>query len=107
MAKHTKKVGIVGKYGTCYGASFRKMVKKMEISQHAKYTCSFCGKTKMKRWAGGIWHCGSCMKIVPGGAWTYNNTSAVTVKSTIRKLKELKNQYNLLPIKYLYPIVQQ
>ncbi|VDO80990.1 unnamed protein product [Haemonchus placei] len=30
MAKRTKKVGIVGKYGTRYGASLRKMVKKME-----------------------------------------------------------------------------
>ncbi|MGH0121074.1 UNVERIFIED_CONTAM: hypothetical protein FKN15_069277 [Acipenser sinensis] len=71
MAKRTKKVGIVGKYGTRYGASLRKMVKKIEISQHAKYTCSFCGKTKMKRKAVGIWSCGSCMKIVAGGAWTY------------------------------------
>ncbi|XP_075431621.1 large ribosomal subunit protein eL43 isoform X1 [Ascaphus truei] len=92
MAKRTKKVGIVGKYGTRYGASLRKMVKKIEISQHAKYTCSFCGKTKMKRKAVGIWHCGSCMKIVAGGAWTYNTTSAVTVKSAIRRLKELKDQ---------------
>uniref|UniRef100_A0A671YLE0 Zgc:171772 n=1 Tax=Sparus aurata TaxID=8175 RepID=A0A671YLE0_SPAAU len=47
------------------------MVKKIEISQHAKYTCSFCGKTKMKRRAVGIWHCGSCKKTVAGGAWTY------------------------------------
>uniref|UniRef100_A0A8I5NDT4 60S ribosomal protein L37a n=2 Tax=Papio anubis TaxID=9555 RepID=A0A8I5NDT4_PAPAN len=73
MAKRTKKVGIVGKYGTRYGASLRKMVKKIEISQHAKYTCSFCGKTKMKRRAVGIWHCGSCMKTVAGGAWTYKS----------------------------------
>ncbi|RLW04948.1 hypothetical protein DV515_00005593 [Chloebia gouldiae] len=92
QAKRTKKVGIVGKYGTRYGASLRKMVKKIEISQHAKYTCSFCGKTKMKRKAVGIWHCGSCMKTVAGGAWTYNTTSAVTVKSAIRRLKELKDQ---------------
>uniref|UniRef100_A0A7N8XKB8 Large ribosomal subunit protein eL43 n=4 Tax=Percomorphaceae TaxID=1489872 RepID=A0A7N8XKB8_9TELE len=92
QAKRTKKVGIVGKYGTRYGASLRKMVKKIEISQHAKYTCSFCGKTKMKRRAVGIWHCGSCKKTVAGGAWTYNTTSAVTVKSAIRRLKELKDQ---------------
>nr|XP_023394479.1 putative 60S ribosomal protein L37a [Loxodonta africana] len=91
-ANRTKKVGIVGKYRTRYGASLRKMVKKIEISQHAKYTCSFCGKTKMKRRAVGIWHCGSCMKTVAGGAWTYNTTSAVTVKSPIRRLKELKEQ---------------
>lgn len=44
QAKRTKKVGITGKYGTRYGASLRKMVKKMEVTQHSKYTCSFCGK---------------------------------------------------------------
>ncbi|XP_057593736.1 60S ribosomal protein L37a-like [Hippopotamus amphibius kiboko] len=92
MAKHTKKIGIMGKYRTCYGASLRKMVKKTEISQHAKYTCSFCGKSKMKRRAEGIWHCGSCMKMVAGGTWTYNTTSAITVKFAIRRLKELKDQ---------------
>ncbi|CAD7689521.1 unnamed protein product [Nyctereutes procyonoides] len=80
IAKCTKKVRIVGKYRIRYGASLRKM-----------YTCSFCGKTKMKRRAVGIWHCGSCMKTIASGAWTYNTTSAVTVKSAIR-LKELKDQ---------------
>ncbi|XP_040591271.1 60S ribosomal protein L37a-like [Mesocricetus auratus] len=89
MAKRTK---IVGKYRTRYGASLQKMVKKIEISQHAKYTCSFCGKTKMKRGAVGIWHCGSCMKTVAVGSWTYNTASAVTVKSAIRRLKKLKDQ---------------
>ncbi|XP_029082865.1 putative 60S ribosomal protein L37a [Monodon monoceros] len=92
MAKRTKKVRMVGKYGTHYGASFRKRVKKIEISQHAKYTCSFCGKPKMKRRAVGIWHCGSCMKTVAGGAWTYNTISAATVKSAIRRVKELNAQ---------------
>merc|ERR1712172_327262 len=48
-----KKVGITGKYGTRYGASLRKTVKKMEISQHSKYTCTFCGKDKMRRQATG------------------------------------------------------
>lgn len=47
QAKRTKKVGITGKYGTRYGASLRKMVKKMEITQHSKYTCSFCGKVNL------------------------------------------------------------
>ncbi|KAL1775212.1 60S ribosomal protein L37a, partial [Sigmodon hispidus] len=86
------KVGIFGKYGTHYGASLWKMMKKIEISQHAKYTCSFCGKTKIKRRAVGIWHCAYCMKTVTDGAWTYNTTSPVTVKSAIRRLKELKDQ---------------
>ncbi|XP_027945207.1 60S ribosomal protein L37a-like [Eumetopias jubatus] len=93
MAKHTKKVRIVGKYGTRQGASLKKMVKKMVMSQHAKYTCSFCGKTKMKRRAVGIWHCGSCMKTITGGAWTNSTTtSAFPVKPAIRRLKDLKGQ---------------
>ncbi|XP_057592955.1 60S ribosomal protein L37a-like [Hippopotamus amphibius kiboko] len=88
VAKRTTKVGIVDKYG----ASLRKMVKKIEISQHTKYTYSFCGKTNMKRQAVGIWHCGFCIKTVADGAWTYNTTSAITVKSAIRRLKDLKDQ---------------
>ncbi|XP_051025201.1 60S ribosomal protein L37a-like [Acomys russatus] len=92
MAKCTKKVGIAGKYGTRSGVSLWKTVKTTEISQHAKYTCSFCGKTKMKRRAVGIWHCGPCMKTVASGAWASNTTSAITVKSAIRRLKELKDQ---------------
>ena len=31
MSKRTKKVGITGKYGTRYGASLRKQVKKIEV----------------------------------------------------------------------------
>lgn len=36
MGKRTKKVGITGKYGTRYGASLRKLVRKIEVTQHAK-----------------------------------------------------------------------
>jgi large subunit ribosomal protein L37Ae len=49
MARRTKKQGIVGKYGTRYGGSLRKIVKKYEISQHAKYNCQFCGKDQVRR----------------------------------------------------------
>ncbi|KAM5291268.1 large ribosomal subunit protein eL43-like [Glossophaga mutica] len=92
MAKRNKKVGIIGEYVACCGTSLRKMVKKIDISQHAKYTSSFCGKTKMKSQAVGIWHRGSCMKMVTCCAWTYNTNSAIIVKSAIRRLKGLKDQ---------------
>lgn len=35
---------VCGKYGTRYGASLRKQIKRVEISQHARYVCPFCGK---------------------------------------------------------------
>ncbi|KAK3718150.1 60S ribosomal protein L43 [Vermiconidia calcicola] len=63
MTKRTKKVGITGKYGTRYGASLRKQVKKIEISQHSRYTCTFCGKTTVRRHSVGIWNCKGCHKV--------------------------------------------
>mmetsp|Transcript_8302 Transcript_8302/g.21284 ORF Transcript_8302/g.21284 Transcript_8302/m.21284 type:complete len:93 (+) Transcript_8302:78-356(+) len=88
MSKRTKKVGIVGKYGTRYGSSLRKQVKKMEISQHSKYTCIFCGKKSMKRTAVGIWQCKSCKRSYAGGAYSLHTGGAVTIRSTIRRLRE-------------------
>ncbi|KAG1811513.1 putative RPL43B-60S large subunit ribosomal protein [Suillus subaureus] len=91
MTKRTRKVGVTGKYGTRYGASLRKQVKKMEITQHARYTCTFCGKVSERsdRTAVGIWHCNSCKKTIAGGAWTVSTTAAATVRSTVRRLREL------------------
>merc|ERR1712072_677590 len=67
--------------GTRYGASLRKTVKKMEISQHSKYTCTFCGKDKMRRQATGIWWCNdkNCRIQVAGGAYTYTTTAAASI----------------------------
>eukprot|EP01122_Echinamoeba_exundans_P007102 TRINITY_DN210_c0_g1_i1.p2 TRINITY_DN210_c0_g1~~TRINITY_DN210_c0_g1_i1.p2 ORF type:complete len:108 (-),score=21.65 TRINITY_DN210_c0_g1_i1:90-368(-) len=90
MGKRTQKVGIVGKYGTRYGASLRKQVKKIEVTQHAKYTCQFCGKDTVKRVATGVWSCGRCQKVIAGGAYVPATTAAVAVRSTIRRLRELQ-----------------
>ena len=89
MAKRTKKQGVVGKYGTRYGASLRKVAKKFEISQRAKYTCTFCGKDSVKRESVGIWKCKGCSKVLAGGAWTVTTIAATTVRSTIRRLREI------------------
>ncbi|KAF4783325.1 60S ribosomal protein L43 [Colletotrichum paranaense] len=89
MAKRTKKVGVTGKYGTRYGASLRKQVKKMEISQHAKYTCTFCGKPTVKRHSTGIWNCRGCNKTVAGGAYTVATPAAAAMRSTLRRLREI------------------
>mmetsp|Transcript_7677 Transcript_7677/g.11546 ORF Transcript_7677/g.11546 Transcript_7677/m.11546 type:complete len:95 (+) Transcript_7677:50-334(+) len=87
MGKRTKKVGICGKYGTRYGASLRKSIKKIEIAQHSKYNCVFCGKDAVKRTVVGIWKCSGCKKILAGGAYTLNTSAAATVRSTIARLR--------------------
>lgn len=79
---------MVAKYGTRYGASLRKQIKKIEITQHSKYTCSFCGKDCVKREVVGIWKCKACKKTVAGGAYVLSTASAATVRSTIRRLRE-------------------
>ncbi|CDI82576.1 ribosomal protein L37a, putative, partial [Eimeria acervulina] len=102
-------VGVVGKYGTRYGASLRKVMKKVELQQHAKYTCPFCGKglqlcvfilkcneercihislLSVKRQAVGIWHCRGCSKTMTGGAWTLQTAAAATVRSTVARLRK-------------------
>jgi hypothetical protein len=49
----------------------------------------FCGKDSVKREATGIWKCRGCKKVVAGGAWTFSTPSATTVRSTIRRLREV------------------
>lgn len=109
--KRTKKVGITGKYGVRYGSSLRRQCRKLETQAHAKYDCSFCGKKSVKRAATGVWSCKACRKTVAGGAYslrlvknrqvclilcifvlTYlfsSTAAATTVRSTIRRLREL------------------
>lgn len=90
-------------------------MKKIEISQHSKYTCTFCGKVTVKRQAVGIWNCKSCKKTVgvlsqsvsdgpfgaygrltvvsllqvAGGAYVVSTPAAAATRSTIRRLREI------------------
>ncbi|KNB44122.1 60S ribosomal protein L43 [Blastocystis sp. subtype 4] len=83
-------VGICGKYGTRYGSSLRKIVKKIEISQHSTYACAFCGKNTVKRTCVGIWECKKCGKVLAGGAWSVATPAALTVRSSIQRLRRSK-----------------
>lgn len=46
----TKKFRIIGKYGTCCHASFKKMMKKIKTRQQVKCSCFYYYKAKIKRW---------------------------------------------------------
>jgi large subunit ribosomal protein L37Ae len=92
MGKRTKKVGITGKYGTRYGSTLRKLVRKIEVAQHSTYRCVFCGKDNVKRTNVGIWECKSCRKVVAGGAYSLSTPSAITVRSTIGRLRKMATE---------------
>ena len=55
----------------------------MEISQHSKYTCVFCGKDSVKRASVGIWNCSACKKVVAGGAYILATAQAAQVRSPL------------------------
>merc|ERR1739847_103830 len=92
MAKRTKKVGIVGKYGTRYGASLRKLIKRMEVSQHKKYTNPLTGGETLKRHSVGIWECKKTGVKMSGGAYEPETPTARTTKYGIQRLRA--NQQN-------------
>lgn len=92
MGKRTRKVGITGKYGTRYGSTLRKLMRKIEVSQHSTYRCVFCGKDSVKRTCVGIWECRTCKKVVAGGAYTLATAPAVTVRSTIGRLRRMQQE---------------
>lgn len=88
MSGRTKKVGITGKYGTRYGASLRKIVKKYELQQRVRYHCQFCGKNNVRRQAGGLWKCASCKRVMAGGCWQLTTNAAATARATIARLRK-------------------
>ena len=62
----------------------------MEVTQHAKYNCSFCGKNSIKREATGIWKCSRCKKVMAGGAYVLSTSTAVQAKTAITRLRKTK-----------------
>ena len=52
--------------------------------------CAVCGKDSVKRDATGIWKCKGCRKVVAGGAYVMNTPAAATVRSAIRRLREVQ-----------------
>merc|ERR1739842_168200 len=75
-----------------YTRSGRLQLPYSELSEEVKaakvrvYTV--CARSKVV----GIWHCKGCRKTIAGGAWTHSTTAAVTVRSAIRRLREIREQ---------------
>jgi large subunit ribosomal protein L37Ae len=75
MAKRTKKVGPVGRFGSRYGVRARMMVRNVELVQKSKHKCPSCGHLKVRRVSTSIWQCRKCNVKFAGGAY-YPKTEA-------------------------------
>ena len=86
MSKRAKKVGIVGKYGTRYGASLPEIVMNIEISHVHLLLWWQDQDEEASRWHLALWllHENSAWQ----GSDLQHHSVAATVKSAIRRLKE-------------------
>lgn len=94
-----EQVHITGKYGVRYGASLRKQIKKIEITQHAKYTCgcklllSFHSTRFLCR----VWHAFALnCKQVHAKDWPAENTAAICKCCKLWQSQHLVGVYRMV-----------
>ena len=85
----TKKAGTTGRFGTRYGSTIRKRVKKIETTLKTKHTCPSCQSLKVSRVSVGIWQCRFCGFRFTGGSWAPETPGG---KIALRTAKRLSSQ---------------
>ena len=88
MAK-TKKVGSTGRFGTRYGSTIRKRVRKIETESKQRHICPSCDSKKVTRVSVGIWKCKFCGYRFTGGSWGPETSGG---KIALRTAKRLSGQ---------------
>jgi large subunit ribosomal protein L37Ae len=88
MAKRTKKVGAMGRYGPRYGVRDRVRTRDIEIKQKKFHTCPNCGHPKVKRAGTSLWQCRKCMTKFAGGAYFPKTDAAIGVEKLIQGVVE-------------------
>lgn len=84
----TKKVGTTGRFGTRYGATLRKRVKKIDATLKIKHKCPSCDSIKVKRVSIGIWQCSFCGFRFTGGSWSPETPGGKIASRTARRMAD-------------------
>jgi large subunit ribosomal protein L37Ae len=79
---NTKKVGTAGRFGARYGVRIRKRLLRVENKAKEPYACPFCGFSRTKREAAGLFVCRKCNAKFTGGAYV----PETLVGKSIRKM---------------------
>jgi large subunit ribosomal protein L37Ae len=77
MARRTKKVGSVGRFGPRYGVKIRRRILEVETVRKAAHLCPRCQAMKVRRVGSGIWACRKCGLTFAGGAYRPVVTTSV------------------------------
>ena len=99
MAKRTKKVGSVGRYGARYGVRAKTRVKNIEVSQKIKHICPNCGHQKVRRLSTSIWQCSKCNIKFAGGAYNPKTEAGQNVEKMLRGEIEISKRFEEKPEK--------
>jgi len=84
----TKKVGSTGRFGTRYGSTLRKRVRKTDDSSKSKHQCPSCSSIKVKRASIGIWQCSFCGFRFTGGSWAPETPGGKIASRTAKRLAD-------------------
>ncbi len=85
MARRTRQVGVVGRYGPRYGVRIRRRVQEIEETRRATHVCPKCSAAAVRRRSSGVWQCRHCGHVFAGGAYR-----PVVTTSFKRELEEVK-----------------
>jgi large subunit ribosomal protein L37Ae len=85
MARRTRQVGVVGRYGPRYGVRIRRRVQEIDEGLRAKHVCPKCQAQAVRRRSSGVWQCRHCGHVFAGGAYR-----PVITTSFKRELAEAK-----------------
>jgi len=77
MARRTKKVSSVGRFGPRYGVKIRRRILEVETVRKAAHPCPRCQAINVRRVGSGIWRCRKCGLTFAGGAYRPIVTTSV------------------------------
>ena len=69
MARRTRHLGIVGRFGPRYGVRIRRRVQEIDEIRRSSHVCPKCQAQAVRRRSSGVWQCRHCGHVFAGGAY--------------------------------------
>lgn len=69
MARRTRQVGVVGRFGPRYGVRIRRRIQEIDETLKATHVCPKCQAAAVHRRSSGVWQCRHCGHVFAGGAY--------------------------------------